>query len=214
MKIIIVKRQQQTREIKEGELFEPQHLKQLAESGIDPKFAAAHGLRSVSARYIKETYGWNVTGGGLNIPYYKSESQLDDNFSRVRLDVPINAKAKEHTGIYNKKQTPVRYLSRKGAGNRLYIVEEVWRVLGDVSVPLYFVEGEKKALKMVQDGYMAIGVAGIYGGFQDGKLLPDFDLINLIGRISSVAFDGDKYFKREVYFAERKLALAILERSL
>ncbi len=71
-------------------------------------------------------------------------------------------------------------------------------------------EGEKKTLRMAQEGFVAIGVAGVWAwqlareegddGKKRGerKLLPDFDLIRWAGRPTFLIFDSDSAYEPEV----------------
>lgn len=194
-------------------MLNSEHRKQLRESGIDSEFACTNGFRDDSETYIRRKFCLNAEGEGIEILYPCNNEYYYDHYSRIRLDSPIAIKQGAQSGVYQKKQTSVRYLSPKNSVNHLYIPKPVWKVLNDPRVPLIICEGEKKALKLLQEGYMAIGLPGIYGGYSKGKLLKDFDRIVLFGREIYIAFDGDKFSNPHVRKAEIKLANDLSERT-
>lgn len=222
MKLTHVKRQEQliSKTLREQgrkkghEALLTHHIRQLEASDIDTDFASANGVRSVTAEDIKKIYGWQTNGGGLEFRYMMNEFKYYPNFSRTRLDVPVTLKPESHVDNQNKKKTVVRYLSPKDGGNHLYILKPVWPVLHDPSIPIFIVEGEKKTLLMVQLGYMAIGVSGIWNGYSDGQLIPDFNLINLKKREINIIFDRDTVSNIQVRRAEQKLAYDLHERAI
>ncbi len=159
--------------------------------------------------------GWcgPLSSGGILFKYPSGEDSYHSEYSRVRLDKPVPIKSGSQSGLYSPTQSVAKYLSPKGSTNHLYILKLVWKILDDIKVPLFFVEGEKKSMKFVQEGYMAIGLAGIYGAYSKGNLLDEFNLINLRGREVYLLFDGDKFINGSVRKAEQKLAKDLYERT-
>jgi hypothetical protein len=70
-----------------------------------------------------------------------------------------------------------KYLRRADSDVHLYIPPAVARALHNPSIPLTWVEGEKKALKGTQEGLSCIGLGGLWNFPMDGKPLPDLDAI-------------------------------------
>lgn len=127
------------------------------------------------------------------------------------------------------KEKPQKYLSPSSkvypAGSRLYIPANLDRsILENTAVPLFITEGEKKAIKMTQDGYPCVALAGVSNWvrkprdeFGDplkdelGCNLPsepiqDLGLINWEARRTYIIFDSDASFNEAVRNEEGKLA--------
>lgn len=67
-------------------------------------------------------------------------------------------------------------------------------ILPNSSIPIYFTEGIKKALKACQEGIPCIAMSGLWNwsdGSEDKNLIPDFDLIALEGRTVNIVPDND-----------------------
>jgi hypothetical protein len=87
----------------------------------------------------------------------------------------------------------VKYLQPHGSGVRLFFpLAALPAVLAGI-VPVWFVEGEKKALAVAQLGLASVGFCGIEGWHVEGTriLLPDSDVIPLQGRVVELVPDGD-----------------------
>ncbi len=122
-----------------------------------------------------------------------------------------------------------KYLGPKGVRPHFYFptcTPVPWRdYANDVSRPLLFVEGEKKAACCCKHGYMAIGISGVYGwrtklrsdGTRSttGMPLPDFECIQWRGRHVYIAFDADpkESTRRNVRGAAEALALELIARD-
>jgi hypothetical protein len=108
------------------------HQRDLAESGVNLDWAEAAGLRCAPQVEVKEILGFDPHCGGLVIEY-PGTNGTKASFIRVKPDRPFLDR-------YGK---PSKYLSPKGAGNRLYIPPGVEAVLSDHKTPLWITEGEK-----------------------------------------------------------------------
>jgi hypothetical protein len=91
-------------------------------------------------------------------------------------------------------------------------------MLSDPSVPLYFVEGEKKTLKAVQEGLPAIGLAGLWAWSDgNGNLISDFDQINFEDRLIYIVPDNDflnsNKYRKGLKEAVHRLADKLIERG-
>jgi len=134
--------------------FHPEHLADLRGSGINDDTIDLMGLHSVRPQDIPKEVGWNPekVESLLAFPYPGL------NFKRFKV----------FPSFTNKNGSKVKYLQRKGTGVHFYVLQPVQRILPNPSAPIYFTEGEKKAVKAVQDGLMTIGLGGLWN-FLDGE---------------------------------------------
>ena len=70
-----------------------------------------------------------------------------------------------------------RNISGAPIATSISIFRQPSRALHNPSIPLTWVEGEKKALKGTQEGLSCIGLGGLWNFPMDGKPLPDLDAI-------------------------------------
>lgn len=123
-----------------------------------------------------------------------------------------------YEGTQKGKKQP-KYLQPKNTPPRLFVPEEIRPVLQDPSIPLEIVEGEKKALKVAQEGMPVIGLAGLWCWANEGRLLSDFDAIALKGRTVTICPDNDwrtpnrHGYKRNLESAVNGLANKLTERG-
>lgn len=121
-----------------------------------------------------------------------------------------------YEGSYTGKKQP-KYLQPRNTPPRLFVPEEVRSVLQDPNIPLEIVEGEKKALKVAQEGMPVIGLAGLWCWMHEGRLLSDFDAIALKGRAVTICPDNDwrspnrHGYKRNLESAVKGLANKLAE---
>src|SRR5262249_45688956 len=129
-------------------------------------------------------------------------------FTRIKPDRPFMDR-------YGK---PSKYLSAKGAGNRLYIPPGVESVLQDHKIALWITEGEKKALKARQEGLDCIAVPGVWSWRQRSDSnrstpIPDLDLIAWRGRSVFLVFDNDLRSNEQVATALYELSQELERRG-
>ena len=180
-------------------LLHPIHLEDLRASGLSDESITQAGIKSVPPESIAKELG-NHPGikSAYCIPYPGT-----DGFCRYKV-------------FYHEGKTGPKYLQPKGSGNQLYIPQKARAVLNDPSVPLYFSEGEKKALKACQEGLHCIGLSGLWNWSNGNKaLITDFDSINLERREVFIVPDNDwkkpnrhgytKNLERAVYGLGEKL---------
>ena len=100
---------------------------------------------------------------------------------------------------------------RVKTGNRLYIPDSVRPLLQNVTIPLYFTEGEKKSIKACQEGLFCIGLSGLWN-WSDGKkkLIQDFGCIAFTGRTIFIVPDND-YKKPNKHGYKKNLEKAVNE---
>ncbi len=171
------------------------HRDDLRRSGLTDETIAAAGFYSISADEVAALLGRANAGSGLAIPYPDCTLSDGKPYVRVRLDMPLLI-----------SDDSVRYLTKKGEGNRLYVPSLLpSAVLSDPSIPLVITEGEKKTLKACQEGIRCVGLAGVWCWKTkiDGKSvpLPDLDLVVWQGRPVVIAFDSDSQTKPSVRIA-------------
>jgi putative DNA primase/helicase len=165
--------------------------------------------------WVKEHIGYNMEG--LVIPYldpYGKPYKCSDGKDFYRF--------KPEWGKLQSDDTP-KYLSRKDEGNRPYFPQSIdWKsVFNARRIPIYFVEGEKKADRMAQAGYATIGLTGVHGWLdscprpdeQDldtSRVIPELRTLSELdifkGRQVPIVFDSDIMQKWQVRNALKALA--------
>lgn len=130
-------------------------LDDLARSGLDAADAIRMGLQDVKASAMKESFGKELPA--YRIPYPAIFGR--EPFARYRYLASAQELKAENAG---------RYTQEGGSGNRLYFPPlpqgmRSWEdIAQDPSVPIIFVEGEKKAYAIVSRARRyAIGIGGV-----------------------------------------------------
>lgn len=155
----------------------------------------------------------------LRISYfYAGDSSGLEVYSRYRFlgelpSVPQCKKKADGTNEWTWK--PSRYLGPKGeTASRLYIppllVQKWPGILQDPSRRFWIVEGELKAVALVQRGIPAVAIGGVWMGCDGDKetgfrLIEDFSWLSLNGRKVSICFDSDRAINRDIRLAETRL---------
>jgi hypothetical protein len=174
--------------------FQPEHLDDLKKSGLCEKTIVTAELRAIAPAEIIRIIGFCHPGvrSGIAFPYEGTD------FQRVKV-FPPQVSSDGHK---------IKYLQAKGSGNHLFFPRGVRFRLSDPRIPLYFIEGEKKALLAAQDGLCAVGLAGIWnwkGAGQPG-LIVDFQQISLVDRKVFVVPDSDFTTNENVLSAVYRLS--------
>src|SRR5262249_28126862 len=117
-------------------------------SGLNDSTIHLMGVQSIDPRLVPgfENGLYAKVNSVLEIPYPGVE-----NFSRYKLFSAIET-----------QDGHIKYWQPPGTKNHLYLLPPVAEVVNDVRVPLFFVEGEKKAAAAVQRGLNAVGFSGIW----------------------------------------------------
>ena len=186
-----------------------EHLLDLGRSGLSANTITAARLRSIDRASLTQILGFDPRCGGLIFPYFIGGETV---LVRVKVDSPYQP--------FGRKK-PAKYLTPRGATNRLYVPPNLsGECLTDASIPLIIAEGEKKALKAVQEGFPCVFYAGIAGVWSwktkvNGmrRAIPDFDSINWSERRAYIAFDSDAVTNRNVMAAEESLASELRKRG-
>lgn len=191
--------------------FYPDHQADLCKSGLLNKTIQESGIKSLRPADIDRTIGFpTLAESAYAIPY------LGTDYSRYKMCYPEADKINPANG----EERP-KYLAKRDSGCRLYIPSKVVPVLGDLSVPIYLTEGEKKALKACQEGLYCIAIAGLWNwkAKDSDELIPDFDLIVLAGRTVYIVPDNDfllpdrKGERKNLKQAVHKLAYKLIDKG-
>lgn len=176
------------------------HMQDLRKSGLSDETIAAADFYSASAEETKNILGFNPNdSAGLVIPY-QPFGNSENKFMRIKMDNPPLIDGKE-----------AKYLSPIGSQNRIYVPGDVVEKLADSHGVLYITEGEKKALKAVQEGLNCIALAGVWcwkGRDSNGNSqpIPDLNAIQWKDRPVFIVFDSDASTNPSILMAERSLA--------
>lgn len=162
--------------------FHPEHLADLAKSGLSEETITALGIYSARPQDIPRLVGFEAPGvtSALVFPYPGEEG-----FCRIKCFPPYRDKeGKEH-----------KYLQRPGSGVHLYIPPAVRAVLGNPDAPLVFTEGEKKGAALWQAGYYPIGLGGVWNWLEHGLPLAGLDAIAWANRKVQIHFDSNIWYR-------------------
>lgn len=187
------------------------HLDDLRASGLSDetiRIAAVYSERDPEriARLLNWEFPAKNLGPCLVFPF------PDTAYSRVKPDTP-------RTGDDGK---PVKYESPRQQQNRVYVTTGAGLAHKDTAAPVFFAEGEKKALALDQHGYPAFGLVGVCGwskpkeaGDEERVLHPDFDAFVWVdqaekkGRRVYIVFDSDAAYKDQPRWEEWALSQAL-----
>jgi len=170
--------------------MDTKHLEDLRNSTLTDETIARYEITSLSEAEVRAKLGRNdITGSGWLIQYPES------HFFKIKLDNPL---------------PDCKYLSPSGMEIDLFITN---LARGKEGYPLYFCEGEKKALALEQLGYAAIGLNGVWGWKSKGRVLPAIEQLVLKDRPCCILYDADKYSNAHVLKAEYEFALYLRRRG-
>lgn len=176
-----------------------QHLQDLRESGLNDQTIRQAGLVTVSPEAAEEYLGFWPGSECLVFEYAGANS-----YFRLKPLRPLSGSDGETR----------KYLAAEGGGNHLYLPPGLIEpeAIEDTDADLVITEGEKKALKAVQEGFMALGIPGVWswrttadetGETEPVEELDDFDWHQ---RDVYLAFDSDAATNPHVQEAEDALA--------
>ena len=180
----------------------PDHLTDLRRSGLTDETIQAAGVYTIPPDEIGKKLG----GGDDGITSLLAFPYPDCNdFERYRC-------------FYEEGKIGPKYRQAKGTPNRLYLLPTV-DLQGNST--LLVVEGEKKALALVQAGYQVVGLGGVwnwcekaegYKRHKESRPIPDIDQVNW-RRPVIIIFDSDGLENRNVRLAAFRLAREISNRG-
>ncbi len=156
----------------------PDHVLDLKKSGLTDTTIKQADIYTVCPGDIPKKLGWNPPQikSLLAFPY-------GNGFERYKV-FPFFKDKKGHT---------VKYLQRKGTPAHLYTPPQINGTLQDPNIPLALCEGEKKTLRLIQEGCPALGVGGVWSWSQNGHATPDFERIVWKGRTVRFFPDSDAW---------------------
>ncbi len=181
------------------DILAPEHIEDLKKSGLTDEIILKAGIKSVRPADITKKLGFSIPDivSMYEIPY----PQCD--FSRFRV-------------FYNSQNAKKpKYLQKRNTGNRLYIpyyfisYDKTEQILKNTEIEIYITEGEKKALKAIQEGLFCIGLAGLWNWCnKKGELIADFDRINFKDRKVYIIPDND-WLNPDVHGYRKNLQKAV-----
>jgi len=189
--------------------LQPKHLDELQGSGLAEMTIHEAGIYSITEPQANQLLQRNdIRGGGYALPYFNL-----DGTSLQKKDGQPYANIKLDTPLQDRKGKPKKYLKPTGEPNYLYAPPQALHGINDSALPLLFTEGEKKALKAAQEGYMCVALPGVWGfktrkGQKGGRSipLPQLDAIPMSQRVIFIVFDSDAAHNPKVQKAEKALA--------
>ncbi|MFA4901747.1 MAG: DUF3854 domain-containing protein [Desulfobaccales bacterium] len=176
------------------------HLADLRKSGLTDETIQAAGIYTVTPGDIGKKLGGNDGGvvSMLCFPYRESHERFKC--------------------FYEEGKSGPKYRQKKDTPNHLYFPPGV-DLKGDS--PLLLVEGEKKALALMQAGYQVVGIGGVWNWCERGqgyerpkesRPIADFDLVNW-KRPVTILFDSDGVSNPNVRLAAWRLAREVARRG-
>jgi hypothetical protein len=177
------------------------HFEDLRKSGLSDETIEAAGIYTVSPLQIKNIFEWDIPIDSLLAFPYQGSS-----FIRYKLFPPYMKKGETRAQKYFQKQD---------TSPRLYFPPNFDRNADTI----LFTEGEKKALKAMQEGLNCIGLGGIWNFTvkdKSGKpqLIDDFNSIEWIDKKVELVPDSDFQKKPEVKHAVYRLGTMLEEKGV
>ena len=147
--------------------------------GIAPSTAKQIGIKYVTKDEATKLLGYRAKAAGIYIRYD------DEGFFRIRY-LP--------TGFM--KGLKQKYTQPRNSGIHVYLCPLIdWDVVRqDTSIEVIFVEGEAKAIKLCQEGFVAVAIGGVdmwRDKRKSFRLHPDIAALNLKDRPVAILFDYD-----------------------
>ena len=187
----------------------PEHREHLQSSGLSDESIALARLTSMSPQQTRRL-GYASGLSGIAFPYPGTEIVVDGErhaYTRLRVD------AERARAEGRRYENPLKARIERGLPFYPYIPEPVAALRKDPSRPVFVTEGEKKALKLGQEGFPAVGLPGVFlftdpdSPHKPGEkpLHPDLRRWAWRGRPVFVCFDSDRTEKEGVALACERL---------
>lgn len=120
-------------------------------------------------------------------------------------------KSDYYTKRYDQPIGGIKYRQPTGQSSRIFRPKDLNpEIMTNPDKPLIITEGEKKAIKAVQEGFICIAIPGVWN-WRDKKqtetgIIPDMEKINWTNRIVYICFDNDIHDNANIQIALQGLA--------
>ncbi len=167
----------------------PDHRADLHRSGLTEDTINSMQVFSARPEDLNKLAGWDITARGVASALVFPYPECGD-FYQLKVFPPFR-NGDGHT---------VRYLQPRGSDPRAYILPSVRERLADPAESLLITEGAKKAARLAQEGYNAVGVGAVWNWKRGGEnvaftdpaaLIPDLRAVVVLGRRVFLCFDSD-----------------------
>lgn len=160
--------------------LDAEHAADLRRSGLTDETIAAAGIKTLSEFARRKELGSlaSKVSSAYLLPYNGC-----DGFARVKLFPPLDG---------------MKYSQRPGTACRLYLTPGASSALKDPSVELFIVEGEKKSLRLAQEGLASVGIGGIWNWRHEGRAIEDFAPIDWCDRKVTLVPDSDAWTRDDL----------------
>ncbi len=187
----------------------PEHREHLRSSGLSDETLRRAGICSLDER-AAYALGYPAGLRGIGFPYLGAEVQVDGRpvpYTRLRVDPD----RRREPG--RKYENPLGHRLQKGLTYYPYVPPGVEALRKRADQAILITEGEKKALKLTQEGWPTIGLPGVFLFADPGSskappkkpLHPELRRWRLRGREVLVCFDSDRTAKEGVGLAHERL---------
>jgi P4 family phage/plasmid primase-like protien len=181
-------------------------MRELVEgSGIAPEIVEGRGYFSTDRREEAKVLGFSEWQSklvpALVIPMWAPHGE------QVTFQIKPDSPRK------GKKGKPVKYETPTGSEIRLDVHPSQTERVKDASVPLWVVEGVKKADSLASRGQCAVALQGVWCWLREGVPLEEWEQVALHGREVFVAFDSDVSTNPKVALALERLAAFLKSRG-
>jgi|GEM_PF-5228223 len=172
----------------------------LEESGIPRHVADQLNYRNATPTDVEEVLTYPISGCWI-VTY----TNLDG--TTVMVDGKPFARVRQPDGCKPK------YLTRTGAGNRIYFSPLLKPEVLNSGKPLLITEGEKCSDSANHHGFPCIGLAGVHNWKDKAGVVPELKEINFRNRDVLIVFDSDIHINNKVQEAMFQLAELVCRRG-